>query len=654
MIRPVVAWSVAASFVLGLVFTFAWAPHPWGWYGIDLYHPLAVELAQGHPFSTLDVPWGYAYFLALFYRLFGPSPAPALVAQVALNALIPLIIYLYAREAFDRRTAALAAVLTAAFSFNTIYASTESSDSVCTFLFVAMVWAFDTARRRHKWQGFALAGSLGGLAAQFRPNLLLVPPLLAAFHLLSGPRDRRRVREGLVVVGLACAMLLPWTVRNFRLTGDLIPTSTHGGQQLWYGTLQTGPYLHSRALNPLKVFETPVFDYTSLLKVPVLVEGTLTCGPGKPDSVDVVYWTDADSTHRRARLQPADATRYRGEIPAPSAPRTISYYFDVRWPASLASSGPHHTPAGGPADPFIYFINRDHSADLDTADALLDIFDLARMLRHIAWHEPVRAESKLDIDRNGQLDEADFRVLVAKMLRRLEPSEPAADQLRDVAVSPGEVRATFTDGSELAVPHVWSGRVTDLQVGEGLAEALMHASIRFTQPEGPDRTPLEVACLRLDNIAVNQPFYRAQPHEMRRYAALASDNIRRDPVAYARSVIYRALRLFIVGGSDDRATTVQFRGSRLVYLAASAATSAYFGLFVFGVFVSWRKRYEIALPLALIVYIPATIAFVLTNMRYTITVQPLMFVFIAAGLTALLERFGLWPGRERAGTTPRL
>ena len=39
-----------------------------------------------------------------------------------------------------------------------------------------------------------------------------------------------------------------------------------------------------------------------------------------------------------------------------------------------------------------------------------------------------------------------------------------------------------------------------------------------------------------------------------------------------------------------------------------------------------------------IVYVPLTICFVLTNMRYTITVQPLMFAFIAFAILALLDR----------------
>ena len=35
-----------------------------------------------------------------------------------------------------------------------------------------------------------------------------------------------------------------------------LPTSTHGGVQLWYGTLQVGPYLESRAHNPRSIFDS--------------------------------------------------------------------------------------------------------------------------------------------------------------------------------------------------------------------------------------------------------------------------------------------------------------------------------------------------------------------------------------------------------------
>ncbi len=38
-----------------------------------------------------------------------------------------------------------------------------------------------------------------------------------------------------------------------------------------------------------------------------------------------------------------------------------------------------------------------------------------------------------------------------------------------------------------------------------------------------------------------------------------------------------------------------------------------------------------------IVYVPMTICFVLTNMRYTVTMQPLMFVFVAVAVSAALR-----------------
>ena len=59
------------TLAIGLFFVFVWAPHPWGWRGIDQYHELAKELALGEPFSTTDVPWGYAYSRRMFYWFFG-------------------------------------------------------------------------------------------------------------------------------------------------------------------------------------------------------------------------------------------------------------------------------------------------------------------------------------------------------------------------------------------------------------------------------------------------------------------------------------------------------------------------------------------------------------------------------------------------------
>ena len=332
-------WTVyaacAISLALGLFFIFVWAPHPWGWEGFDHYHDIAIELARGRPFPTMEVPWAYAYFLAAFYRAFGVQPWVPLVAQAVLNALSPLLVFVLARAWCNRPTAVLAAVLTGIFSFNTIYASTESSDAVCTVIFLTTIVVFMRAIGRRELAWFAVTGVLAGIAPQFRPNLILVPLLLAGYALWT-ERTRRRLVQAVLLLACAGAVITPWVVRNYRLTGMLLPTSVHGGVQLWYGTLQVGPSLHSRAYNLRSVFESSVFDYTSLDHVPIIVEGQVNCIEEVLDDVQLAYWSDADATERRLAPTHADARHYTFEIPAPERDAVIYYYFVTTWSGGTA------------------------------------------------------------------------------------------------------------------------------------------------------------------------------------------------------------------------------------------------------------------------------------------------------------------------------
>jgi hypothetical protein len=140
----------------------------------------------------------------------------------------------------------------------------------------------------------------------------------------------------------------------------------------------------------------------------------------------------------------------------------------------------------------------------------------------------------------------------------------------------------------------------------------------------------------LKDVAINQVFYRREPHLMRRYLALALDNIERTPSAFAVATLYRGLRLFLIFGTGDRLTTQQFRRSRYVYAIGTFASSTCALLFVFGLAIAWRRGDPVGLPLLLILYVPLTIAPMLTNMRYMVTMQPLMFIFVAIAIMKTL------------------
>jgi len=386
------------SLTIGLLFLFVRAPHPWGWNGFDHYHELALALAAGQPFPTMEVPWGYAYFLAAFYRLFGDRPWIPLLVQVGLNATTPLLLFTLARRWTDGATASLSAVLLGAFSFNTVYASTQSSDAICTVLFLTSILVFLKALDEDRRVWFVLAGLMTGVMSQFRPNLILIPGLLAAYAIWQRPA-RRSVAHAIVLVVCAGATLVPWVVRNYRLTKTIVPTSVHGGAQLWYGTLQAGPYLDSRGYNPRSVFESPAFEYTSLDGVPILVSGGVrTCAiDERHGTLSLFYWTDFDPLKHRvspSTLNPVTG-RFTFELPPPPEGDAVYYYyFEAAWP-SRSGTTLVDTPALGPNAPAVYFVSQDHLGDMDRYRDLLDVFDVIRLARHEAWGEPLAAADSL-------------------------------------------------------------------------------------------------------------------------------------------------------------------------------------------------------------------------------------------------------------------
>lgn len=627
---PAVAGLI--SLALGLFFLLVWAPHPWGWQGIDAYHGLAGALARGEPFATTDVPWGYAYYLALFYALFGERQWAPLLGQVVANSFVPVLLYRLARPYTDHRTATLAALLIGIFSFNTVYASTQASDAICTVLFLCALLAFSRGSRRGEAAAFALSGVLFGLVPQFRPNLVILPVIMIAGYLLWARGSWRAVRHAAVFSVLLAAVQLPWIVRNYQLTGLILPTSTHGGVQLWYGTLQVGEHLESRAHNPRTFFESAAFDYSSLDGASLIIDADyLSCfeGSGAPR---LVYWTAADPTRHRVSPLTQTPVTVQFAIPPQPMPSTVYYFFEESGGAPPRTVT---TPLDGERRPWVAFVSSDHVGDLDSRDDLLDIFDVGRMMRHLAWSEPLRAAERLDLDRDGRVTQADLFAAANLLLpRTAAPVMPVAATFN---VDERGAHLSFADGSLLTMPRAFAGRQTDFEVAGDVAGALVSLRRSFASIEKLDRRPSPGECTFVDAVTLNRVFYRREPHMMQRYLALAADNIARDPVAFAAASAYRMVRLFIILGTSDRNTTQQFRWGALAYGAGTVLSAAYFAVFLAGLVIAARRRSALVLFAVPIVYVPLTICFVLTNMRYTVTVQPLMFIFVAVALVAALR-----------------
>ena len=61
-------------------------------------------------------------------------------------------------------------------------------------------------------------------------------------------------------------------------------------------------------------------------------------------------------------------------------------------------------------------------------------------------------------------------------------------------------------------------------------------------------------------------------------------------------------------------------------------------LLLAGIAIAVRQHRKLLVLLTPVLYVPATIMWVLTNMRYTVTVQPLVFAFIALAVLTAVDR----------------
>ena len=93
----------------------------------------------------------------------------------------------------------------------------------------------------------------------------------------------------------------------------------------------------------------------------------------------------------------------------------------------------------------------------------------------------------------------------------------------------------------------------------------------------------------------------------------------------------------------------QFSGSGAIYLAGGVASAAYFVLYLIGVAVCLVRKHVSWLLLLPTIYVPLTIAPLFANMRYSITIQPFLFAFVAVALLSLYDRLfgGLAAARLR-------
>lgn len=211
----------------------------------DGYHTIAENLVRGdgyrqfldHP-PTLERPPGYPVFLFLIFRSAGVNYVLVQIAQALLGALGCWLLFELGRWVLSPQLGLAAALLYAVYPNSIEYSSRLYSENLHFPLFLAFALLLCRAAWTASWVKGVAVGALWAASTLTRGTLLAFPFALPFWFLLSR-RHRSSVsshlRWALPAFAAAIAVLAPWTIRNYQLSGSIVPVSTWGWAPFYHG-----------------------------------------------------------------------------------------------------------------------------------------------------------------------------------------------------------------------------------------------------------------------------------------------------------------------------------------------------------------------------------------------------------------------------------
>ncbi len=233
------------SFGLSIFYSFYYQIKP----AVDAraYDDIAVNIVAGAGYReviTGDIKYDnaiarvgpvYEYFLAGVYKVFGHSYPAVWILQALLHAVSAYLIYLICLLAFqgseNRRKIGLWAAAIFGFYPDLIEISAMlMMETLYLFFVCLMVYLFLLYIKNNTFKIFIILSFVSGLAVLVRPPVILFLPIMLFY--LYKKREWGRI---LIAAFMLILVFLPWTVRNYRVYGQLMPFGTAGAMNFWIG-----------------------------------------------------------------------------------------------------------------------------------------------------------------------------------------------------------------------------------------------------------------------------------------------------------------------------------------------------------------------------------------------------------------------------------
>lgn len=210
----------------------------------DVYSDIAANLVRGHGFVAEaggePIIWRaplYPAFLAAVYALFGEqNETGVFLVQCALDSVTSVLIFYMGVRLFGETVGLLSAVSFAVHPLSAYYSLRLLPESLFTLTFTAVIAAWISAVATRRFMAYMVVGALIAVTSLVKPVALGLWPLLAAYAICRLRDEPGRALTSATALTLACLIVLvPWALRNYRVTGEIVAVATGGGYALWLG-----------------------------------------------------------------------------------------------------------------------------------------------------------------------------------------------------------------------------------------------------------------------------------------------------------------------------------------------------------------------------------------------------------------------------------
>ena len=203
---------------------------------IDNFGSIAVNMIHGHGFvfkpglsPTLFREPLYPLFLAAIYSVFGENLLAVQFMQTLLGTLTCLVIYLIAKEIFEKKTAILSAFIFTLYPLFIWYTARIWVETLFTFLLSILVLVLVKFLKSPSILKASALGFILGVINLCKSNLLLFPIVLLFALLVSSRYKKKETLLSFCSMFVFMSLVIaPWTYRNYAVSGHFIPVQIFG------------------------------------------------------------------------------------------------------------------------------------------------------------------------------------------------------------------------------------------------------------------------------------------------------------------------------------------------------------------------------------------------------------------------------------------